>query len=96
MSPVDCVGLPYFENYMKLNDGKQLLCISLCDNVRFQGYIIEINHNKIIHIDSLSRNNSNNGMPKKIAVSSKVEQMFDVSPYLQQEYSSILTAAVFG
>ena len=37
MSPVDRVGLPYFENYVKPNDGKQLLCIPLCDGVHFQG-----------------------------------------------------------
>ena len=67
MSPVDRVGLPYFENYVKPNDGKQLLCIPLCDGVHFQGYIVDINHNKIIHIDSLSCNNSNNRTSKKIA-----------------------------
>ena len=68
-SPVDRVGLPYFENYVKPNDGKQLLCIPLCDDVHFQDCIADINHNKIIHIDSLSCNNSNNRTSKKIAKS---------------------------
>ena len=48
---------------------KQLVSIPLCDGVHFQGYIVDINHNKIIHIDSLSSNNSNNGTSKKIAKS---------------------------
>ena len=69
MSPVDHVGLPYFENYVKLNDGKQLLYIPLCDGVHFQGYLVDINHDKIIHIDLLSYNNSNNRTSKKIAKS---------------------------
>ena len=67
MSPVDRVGLPYFENYGKPNDGKQLLCILLCDGVHFQGYIVDINRYKVIHIDLLSSNNSNNGTSQKIA-----------------------------
>ena len=69
MSPVHRVGLPYFENYVKPNDQKQLLCIPLYDGVHFQGYIIDINHNKIIHIDSLCCNNLNNRTSKKIAKS---------------------------
>ena len=27
MSPVDCVGLPYFENYVKPNDGKKTVTL---------------------------------------------------------------------
>ena len=69
MSPVDRIGLPYFENYVKPNDGKQLLCIRLCDGVHFQGYIVDINCYKIIHIDSLSSKNSNNCTSQKIAQS---------------------------
>ena len=60
MSSLDHVSLPYFENYVKPNDGKQLLCIPLCDGAHFYGYIVDINRYKIIHIDSLSSNNSNN------------------------------------
>ena len=66
VSPVDRVGLPYFQIYVKPNDGKQLLCIPLYDGVHFQGYIVDINHNKIIHIDLLSCNNLNNCTSKKI------------------------------
>ena len=69
MSLIDRVDLPYSEDYVKPNDGKQLLCIPLCDDVHFQGYLVDINHNKMIHIDSLSCNNSNNRTSKKIATS---------------------------
>ena len=69
MSSVDGVGLPYFENDVKPNDGKQLLSIPLCDGVQFQGYLVDINRNKIIHIDSLSCNYSNNPTSKTIAKS---------------------------
>ena len=70
MSPVDRVGLPYFENFGKPNDRKQLLCIPLCDGIHCQGYIVDLNNNKIIHIDSsLFCNNLNNRTSKKIAKS---------------------------
>lgn len=70
MSPVDRVGLPYFENFGKPNDRKQLLCIPLCDGIYCQGYIVDLNNNKIIHIDSsLFCNNLNNRTSKKIAKS---------------------------
>ena len=69
MSPVHRVGLSNFENYVKPYGGKQLLCIPFCDGAHFQGYIVDINHNKIIHIDSLFWNNSNNRTSKKIAKS---------------------------
>ena len=80
MSPVDHVGLPYFENYVKPNDGKQLLCIPLCDGVHFQDYIVDINRYKIIHIDSLSGNNSNNQTSQKIA-----QNLFESETNVQYE-----------
>ena len=80
VSPVDHVGLPYFENYVKPNDGKQLLCIPLCDGVHFQDYIVDINRYKIIHIDSLSGNNSNNQTSQKIA-----QNLFESETNVQYE-----------
>ena len=80
MSPVDHVGLPYFDNYVRPNDGKQLLCILLCDGVHFQGYIVDINRYKIIHIDSLLSNNSNNRTSQKIA-----QNLFESETNVQYE-----------
>ena len=80
MSPIDHVGFPYFENYVKPNDGKQLLCIPLCDGVHFHGYIVDINCYKIIHIDSLSSNNSNNRTSQKIA-----QNLFESETNVQYE-----------
>ena len=65
---------------MKPNDGKQLLCIPLCDGVPFQGYTVVINRYKIIHIDSLSSNNSNNRTSQKIA-----QNLFESETNVQYE-----------
>ena len=80
MSPFNCVGLPYFENYVMPNYRKQLLCILLCDGVHFQGYIVDINRNKIIHIESLSCNNSNNCTSK-----TTVKSIFESGANVQYE-----------
>ena len=53
LSPIDGVGLPYFEKYLKPPEKKNVICIPLCDGVHFQGYIVNIKEHKIIHIDSL-------------------------------------------
>ena len=52
LSPIDGVGLPYYEKYLK-PEKKSLICIPLCDGVHFQGYIVNIKEQKIVHIDSL-------------------------------------------
>ena len=62
------------------NDWKQLLCIPLCDGVHFQGYIVDINRYKIIHIDSLLSNNSNNRTSQKIA-----QNLFESETNVQYE-----------
>ena len=51
--PIDGVGLPYFEKYLKPPEKKNVICIFLCHGVHFQGYIVNIKGFKIIHIDSL-------------------------------------------
>ena len=53
LSPIDGVGLPYSEKYLKPPEKKKLICIPLCDGVHFQGYIVNIEELKIIHIDLL-------------------------------------------
>ena len=53
LSPIDGVGLPYFEKYLKPPEKKNVICIPLCDGVHFQGYIVNVKELRIIHIDSL-------------------------------------------
>ena len=67
MSPAQRVGLPYFEDYLKPDSDSRIFCIPLCDGIHFQGYIVDIDQNKIIHVDSLSTNNPNNQTSLKIA-----------------------------
>ena len=67
LSPIDGVGLPYFENYLKLPEKKNVICIPLCDGVHFQGYIVNIKEHKIIHIDSLPWDQPKNPTSLQIA-----------------------------
>ena len=50
LSPIDGVGLLYSEKYLKPPEKKNLICIPLFDEVRFQGHIVNIKEHKIIHI----------------------------------------------
>ena len=58
LSPIDNVGVPYFEKYLKASqmEGQDFLGIPLCDGVHFQGYIIDVKGKKILHIDFLRSN----------------------------------------
>ena len=67
LSPIDGVGLPYFENYLKLPEKKNVICVPLCDGVHFQGYIVNIKEHKIIHIDSLPWDQPKNPTSLQIA-----------------------------
>ena len=60
LSAIDGVGLPYFEKYLKPPEKKNVICIPLCNGVRFQGYIVSIKEHKIIHIDLLCWNQPKN------------------------------------
>ena len=42
LSPIDGVGLPHFEKYLKPPEKKNVTCIPLCEGVHFQGYIVNI------------------------------------------------------
>ena len=55
LSPIDKGWLPYYARYLKPSDidGKEFLCILLCDGVHFQGYIIDVIKRSIVYIDSL-------------------------------------------
>ena len=55
---------PIFEKYLKPPEKKNVVCISLCDGVHFQGYIKEL---KIIHIDSLRWDHRKNPTSLQIA-----------------------------
>ena len=58
LSQIDGVGLSYFQKYLKPLEKKN--CIRHLFGVRFQGYIVNIKEHKIIHIDSLHRDQPNN------------------------------------
>ena len=60
LSPVDKIGLPYYLKYLKqpLSVDKDYLCIPLCDGIHFQGYVINIKERKVVHVDSLRPNAS--------------------------------------
>ena len=53
LSPIDGVGLPYFQKYINPPEKKNVICIRLFNGVHIQGYIVNIKEHKIIHIDSL-------------------------------------------
>ena len=67
LSPIDSVGLPHFEKYLKPPEKKNVICIPLCDGVHFQGYIVNIKEHKIIHIGSLRYDQPKNPSPLQIA-----------------------------
>ena len=67
LSSIDGVGLPYFEKYLNPPEKKNVICILLCDGVRFQGYIVNIKELKIIHINSFRWDHPKNPTSLQIA-----------------------------
>ena len=69
MSPIDRVGLPYIQNYLKKSHicEKNILYIPLCDGVHFQGYVVDVLKKGIILIDSLRSANGKNPISDIIA-----------------------------
>ena len=68
LSPIDKGWLPYYARYLKPSDidGKEFLCIPLCDVVHFQGYIIDVIKRSIVYIDSLLWKTADNPTARKI------------------------------
>ena len=62
LSPVNNINLPYFANYIDSSSisDKEFLCIPLCDGVHFEGYVVNVMEQKIIHIDSLGFKHARN------------------------------------
>ena len=69
LSPIDKGWLPCYARYLKPSDidGKEFLCIPLCDGVHFQGYIIDVIKRSIVYIDSLLWKTADNPTARKIA-----------------------------
>ena len=69
LSSVEKIGLPYYVKYLKpsLLVGKDYLCIPLCDGIHFQGYVINMKERKVVHVDSLRPNASDNPTAQMIA-----------------------------
>ena len=96
LSPIDGVGLPYFEKYLKPPEKKNVICIPLCDGVHFQGYIVNIKELKIIHIDSLRRDHPKNPSSLQIAKILFEIQIQPLNPFFRRENNLMLTAVVCG
>ena len=62
LSPVERVGLPYFKNYLNPNllKSNDFICIPLCDDIHFQGYVVNSKEKRIIHFGSLHPNSAKN------------------------------------
>ena len=69
LSPVERVGLPYFRNYLNPNllKDNDFLCIPLCDDIHFPGYVVNSKEKRIIHFDSLRPNSAKNPTSEEIA-----------------------------
>ena len=69
LSTVDKIGLPYYVKYLKpsLLVDKDYLYIPLCNGVHFQGYVINIKERKVVHVDCLRPNASDNPTAQMIA-----------------------------
>ena len=66
-SPIDDVCFLYSEKHLKPPEKKNVIYISLCDGVHFQGYIVNIKEHKIIQISSLLWNQPKNPTSFQIA-----------------------------
>lgn len=60
-SPNDNDFMPFFKSYLKPSEvnGREFICIPLCDGVHFQGYIVDVKTRTIIHVDSFTKNPDN-------------------------------------
>ena len=69
LSPIDHIDLPYFARYLNpaLIEKREFIVIPLCDGHHFQGYIVDVKKKQIVHIDSLTVQNSANATSRKIA-----------------------------
>ena len=69
LSPIDRIDLSYFAWYLNpaLIEKKEFIVIPLCDGYHFQGYIVDVKKKQIVHIDSLTVENSANTTSRKIA-----------------------------
>ena len=99
MSPIDRVGLPYIQNYLKKSHicEKNILYIPLCDGVHFQGYVVDVLKKEIILIDSLrpakGKKNQFRMLLQRLFLNRKKS---DSNRTLRQEFSLTQTAAVYG
>ena len=94
LSPIDGVGLPYFEKYLQPPEKKNVICIPLCDRVHFQGYIVNIKEHKIINNQKIKNQ--------------KIQPLFKLQKYclkipsqpltlfFQKENNLMLAAVVYG
>ena len=96
LSPIDGVGLPYFEKYLKPPEKKNVICIPLCDGVHFQGYIVNIKEHKIIHIDSLHWDQPENPTSLQVAKILFENSKSTFESLCSEKKQLMLTAVVYG
>ena len=89
LSPIDGVGLPYFQKYLKFPEKKNVICICLFEGVHFQSYIVKIKEFTSIHFA---------GINQKIQPLQKCCLKIcsqPSHPYFRKESNLMLTAVVY-
>ena len=80
------ISLPFFKKDVKKSqiENKNFLCISLCDAVHFQGYVVDVCNKTIVHVDSLRNNNSKNATSKAIATTLFDDENINFKSYFKR------------
>ena len=103
LSTVERVGLPCFKNHLNPNllKSNDFLCISLCDGIHFQSYVVNSKENRIIYFYSVHPNSAENPTSKEIAtiLFGKVDVLYESYFTERKQYDTnscgvLLTAAI--
>ena len=89
LSPIDGVGLPYFEKYLKPPEKKNVICIPLYDGVHFQGYIVK-KSTSIPFAGTIQKNQPLFRL-QKYCLKNQIQHL---NPFFRRENNLMLTAVV--
>ena len=86
MSPIGGIGLPFFKKYHQKSqiENKNFLCIPLCYDVHFSGYVVDVCNKTIVHVDSLWNNNNKNTTSTAIAITLFDDENINFKSYLKR------------
>ena len=86
VSPIDGIGLPFLKKYLRKSQikNKTFSCISVCDSVYFQGYVLDVSNKTIVHVDSLRNNNRKNATPAATATTLLDDENINFKFYFKQ------------